>query len=143
MKNIFFILIIISLFIFNSCFTRRLSGSIEVKKHLANPIIIDFVFVFDESVSDQLQKVSSVQWFKKRNQYKLDMELNNKIQILTYELVPGQTINFDSFRPKARSENLLIYVSYLTPGDHRVVLKDYRKVDLILEKENFYIKVFN
>lgn len=131
------------MFPIQACNTGKLSGTISVERKLNNPVIIDFVFVFDQPTLEELQKVPSLQWFASRSQYKMDLELNDKIEILSYELVPGQNVEFKNFRPRLKKEALIIFVSYLTPGDHRVVIKDYTSVNLTLKRDDFTVKVLN
>ena len=143
MKKALPICILCIIFLFCGCFAGKLTGNISVEKKLNNPIIVDFVFIFDQPTLDELKKVPSMQWFANRNQYKMDLELNDKIQILSYELVPGQNMQIEKFRPNHRNEGVIIFVSYLSSGDHRVILKDYSKVDLSLDKDDFTVKVEN
>ncbi len=143
MKRIQILFIICILFLFQGCFAGKLSAGIMADRSLDNPMIVDFVFVFDPATLASLQKITAMQWYTKREQFKLDYELNNKIQILSYELVPGQSLIFDKFRPKLRTEGLLIYVSYLTPGDHRILLKDYERLELFLKRDDFNVKIIS
>jgi hypothetical protein len=131
------------MFIISGCMVPRLSGTIQVDSKLMNPIIVDFVFVYDNAVLEELKKVPSMQWFSKREQYKMDLEINNKIEILSYELVPGQKINIRRYKPKQKNEGLIVYASYVTAGDHRVILKDYNYVTLELMKDDFLAKISN
>ena len=57
--------------------------------------------------------------------------------------MPGQNMQIEKFRPNHRNEGVIIFVSYLSSGDHRVILKDYSKVDLSLDKDDFTVKVEN
>ena len=143
MKKFLSISIFCIVFLFSGCYAGNLTGNIIVEKKLINPIIVDFVFIFDQPTMDEFKKIPSIQWFSKRNQYKMDFELTDKIQVLTYELVPGQKITIEKFRPKHRNEGVIIYASYLSSGDHRVVLKDYSKLNLFINKEDFLVKVAN
>ena len=111
MKKILSISIFCIVFLFSGCFAGNLKGNIIVEEKLINPIIVDFVFIFDLPTMDEFKKIPSIQWFSKRNQYKMDFELTDKIQVLSYELVPGQKIKIEKFRPKHKNEGVIIYQS--------------------------------
>lgn len=142
MKKIIFVCtIFIFYFLAAGCTSTKLTADINVARNLNNPIIVDFVFVFEQPVVEELKKIPSLQWFSKKSQYKSDLELSGKIQVLTYEVVPGQKLSFKNFRPDSRALGLVVYASYLSQGEHRVVLSDYSKVSVNLQKDNFTVKM--
>jgi len=122
------------------CVIHKLSANLIVEKDLENPIVVDFVFIFDESVLEALHKVPSSEWFAKREQYKLDWEISKKIQVLSFELVPGQQEQLKYFKPRTNPIELLIFASYLTQGDHRIALTDYSFVTLFINKDDIIVK---
>ncbi len=139
----FILLLTLCLPFFYSCYSSKLAAQIEVNEKVSDPLILDFVFVFDPTVVNELQKVPASHWFAKRPQYKLDYENTDKIQILSYELIPGQKLSFKKFKPKQKSLSLIIYGSYQTKGEHRVIYNDFSALDVKLEKDDFFVKTID
>lgn len=141
-KNLFFLTFIVSTFLLlQSCVTERLSANISVVNDIGNPVIVDFVFVFDHGAMSELQKMPSTQWFAKKDQYMLDWGTSKKIQVLSYELIAGQRVQVKHFKPRKTPLELVIYASYLSPGDHRIIIENYSFMELFLNRDDIAIKI--
>lgn len=89
------------------------------------PVAVDLVAVEDKAFAQVLADTPANKWFESRSTF-----LSNnpdKIDVRSYELVPGQTIEgIDYSWGDRRSYGAIyVYAGYLTPGTHRIRVDSY------------------
>lgn len=98
-------------------------------------VALDLVIVCDESLDKEISKLSSVQYFEKKQ----DILLSNQDNILVWhwEVVPGQQlknlpITFNEFDPVGG----YIFVSYNNKSINRIKIPRSKEIKIILKKQN-------
>jgi type VI secretion system protein len=90
------------------------------------PVAVDLVLVDDKRLLDQLLTLTAREWFEQREQIRRDHPRD--IELLGWELVPGQELPPQPVRAGRRSVAAIIYANYLAPGAHRWRLGGERRV---------------
>jgi type VI secretion system protein len=97
-------------------------------------IALDLVFVRDMAVLDSLMAMPANKWFASRAD--LQRSFPEALTVLSYELVPGQTIKVPNRAWRdASGWGVLAYAGYATPGEHRV--------RLVLDASGYLIQLRN
>ncbi len=125
------------------CFTPSMDMKAKVsnKANYDSAIPIDFIFIFNDKAFDEIKKLSAYDWFLKKEQYYNDYAITDEIQILSYEFVPGQSFELHKFKPNRTPSSLIIFANYLISGDHRVVLKEYSKINIDFNENSFAVSL--
>lgn len=133
------IIILCSCFLLQSCITPKMNVQGKVTKSANNysAIAVDFVFIFSENSNAEIKKISAFEWFTKKEQFKNDYAINEEIQILGFEFIPGRVIQISDFKPKHNPICLIIFANYATEGEHRVVLKKYSNIKVDFKDTSF------
>jgi len=89
--------------------------------NLNSPVAIDILFVKNIELLKNLASINSASWFASReNSIKSFPEA---LQVISYELVPGQNITISAKELSQFSAfQAITFVNYLTPGDHKGLL---------------------
>ncbi len=134
------IYIITSLF-FISCIIPKmnLNASIADKVNNNTAIPVDIIFIFDEKLIDEFKKMPAANWFIKKEQYINDYALNDKIQILTFEFVPGQQFFLQEFEPNYKPINTIIFANYANTNENRIIIQNYKSIHLNLNDTSFVL----
>lgn len=136
------ILLILSIyFLIQGCITPKMNLQADVKKNANNysAISIDFVFIFTEKPLEEIKKISALDWFIKKDQYKNDYAINDDIQILSFELTPDQNIQISKFKPNYNPLALVVFANYDSPGEHRVIINDYTNLKMEFKESDFLV----
>lgn len=99
-------------------------------------LAVDVVMILEPGIADQIAKLPAADWFKRRAQFRRDYP--DGIEVLSWELVPGQTTRT---KPDRNVLDAFVFVGYATPGDHRERLggKD-EEVRILLEASGFVVE---
>ena len=99
---------------------------------------IDLVFLFKKELVDEVSKLTSHDYYRRVDQLVRD---NPKlIQIVRWELAPGQYLPNEKIKGVEGTPLAgIIFASYSTPGDHRVILGLQRNLDIHLMANDFFV----
>ncbi|MBX9836739.1 MAG: hypothetical protein K2X69_00355 [Silvanigrellaceae bacterium] len=117
-----------------------MKANVSLKANNETAIPVDFVFIFKDKAFDDIKKISAYDWFLKKDQFYNDYAVNEDIQILSYELVPGQHFELKKFKPNHDPTNLVIFANYYISGEHRAIIKEYSHILLNLNENSFSVK---
>jgi len=122
--------------------TKILALDISPKANLNHPIALDLVVIYNQSLFKDLLGISAEEWFKKRQQYKLDYP--SVLQSWEWELVPGQVVPFFKLPSATRKAvGALVFANYVPPGNHRARIDPYEGVVVRLEEAGFRVMPLN
>ncbi|WP_126456043.1 hypothetical protein [Sulfuriflexus mobilis] len=112
-----------------------LYSEIDANRHNASSV--DLVFVYRSDISRQLSTLSAREWFAQRQQ--LLGQYAKNITVIRHEILPGQKKRLPRFTPKQnRADAMIIFTSYQSEGEHRVVIKP-RDINYIYFMKNHFI----
>lgn len=122
--------------------TQKMSATLDSKFNMneSSAVMVDFVFVFDKDSLNEIKGLTAAQWFAKKQQYISDLQMSNKIQVYSKEVVPGNREFIRGFKPVRRPTEVIIFSNYLSSGDHRVALDDYCSLQVTLGESDFAVK---
>lgn len=114
------------------------SISVDEDANNRSATAIDLVFFFKKELMDDVAKLSSHDYFKKMEQLVRD---NPKIiQIVRWELAPGQSVLGDKIQGiQGTPIGAMIFASYTTPGDHRIMLGLERNIQINLKANDLFV----
>ena len=122
--------------------TQKMYVTLDSKfnANASSAVIVDFVFIYDKDVLGQVKGLTAAQWFSKKQQIVSDLEMNNKIQVYSKEVVPGNRDYIKGFKPMRRPTEVIIFSNYLSDGDHRVAVDNYCNLLVSLGENDFTVK---
>lgn len=136
----FYILPLLLAGCFSSIETRGVQFLVDKEANYNAPIALDFVAVADAGLLHKLAKFSAWQWFDRRKQIQQDNP--QLLKVWSWEIVPGSDLERFEIPSYARkSEGVIIFANYATPGLHRVRLGPFEEVLLQLQKREMRIRV--
>jgi len=93
--------------------------------NLNSALEFEIVLVKDPDVLKKLSELPAAKWFELRED--LRKTYPGGFESMKWELVPGQDLRLpgDEFKDK-RALAVLVYANYLTPGEHRARIDNYR-----------------
>jgi type VI secretion system protein len=94
-----------------------------------SPVAVDLVIVYDDKLVDELLKMSSTEWFAKKEQFKKD---HPGIDVQGWEWVPGQIVPPLNLDYHAGARNVVLFADYHTEGEHRAVVGKPKPFSLLL-----------
>jgi hypothetical protein len=104
-----------------------------------NPVTLDVILIYDEKVLENLQKLSSEQYFQAKDQLLKDFK--DKIQVYTQEVLPNTWK--DGIKIEPRGNNvvaILSFARYHNAGDHRSKIQTgITSAEIHLKKDDFEI----
>ncbi|WP_158998519.1 hypothetical protein [Pigmentibacter ruber] len=126
---------------FLSCTTPKmnLEAYIDINANSYSAIPVDVIFIYDDKVIDEFKKMSAANWFLKKEQFINDYAVNNLIQVLSYEIVPGQHFAVSDFKPMKTPLITILYANYLNSNENRIILSDYSSIRLKLKESSFLL----
>lgn len=95
---------------------------------------VDLVVIYDDQLHKEILAMNADKYFSSAKQLKRDHV--QKMEVFHWEVVPGQTLNFDQLSYKKSSPvGAVIFARYLTPGEHRksVGTEEYLVIHLLKE----------
>lgn len=101
-------------------------------------IPLDLVIIFDKKLVEKFLEMPAKEWFKKREQLKLDYP--TKIFTWEWELVPGQKVPMFPLRNTDGAKAVLVFANYTAEGSHRARLDPFEVVLIELQERKFQIK---
>lgn len=109
------------------------------------PIAVDVVFVYDEVAWEVLPELRAGEWFATRVDQK--SRYANQIDILSWELVPGQAVKDVALPPRLRAAlGAVVYADYVEfddSGAHRAVIQKRSRVQVYLQEQGFEVRDVN
>ncbi|WGL60337.1 hypothetical protein QEJ31_01805 [Pigmentibacter sp. JX0631] len=126
---------------FLSCSTSKmhLEANIDLNANNNSAIPIDIIFIYEEKILDEFKKMPASTWFLKKDQYTNDYAVNNLIQVVSYEIVPGQHFAVSDFKPDKTPLITILYANYLNTNDNRIILSDYSNIRLKMKESSFLL----
>ena len=120
--------------------TRELDFEIGTKANDDNAVAVDLVLVFDQTLIGAVAELTSLVWFKTRDQVQLANPTG--IEVQSFEVIPGQPgahVELDGHSRDAIAA--FVFASYTTPGPHRARIDGIRSVVLRLGGKDFAVVV--
>jgi type VI secretion system protein len=106
-----------------------------------NPIAVDFVFIYDKSMGQQVTGITAADWFKRRDQFKRDFP--GGFRRWSWEVVPGQRIPRTQIPRQVRHDDVIasfVLARYYTSGDHRARILEETEILVKLGQQDFTLK---
>lgn len=106
-----------------------------------NPIAVDFVFIYDKSMRQQVAGITAADWFQRRDQFKRDFPAG--FRSWSWEVVPGQRIARTQIPRQVRHDDVIasfVLARYYTPGDHRARILEDTEILVKLGQQDFTLK---
>ena len=103
------------------------------------PIAVDLLLITDESLLEELGEISASEWFKNRNQYRLDYPDETGLSAGSWEWVPGQVVALEPITVMREIVGGVIFANYSTPGEHRAVIDPRKPIAVNLGAEDFTV----
>jgi hypothetical protein len=143
------------------CLTLALSGCPKVPKRIpgtsgnsklqvrvrisedannGNPVALDLVMVSDKKLLEELQKMTAEEWFKSREQIKLDFPKKGQVEVKNWEWVPGQLVEVQEMTVTPEIRGGIVFASYFKPGAHRAVFNPRKHFTIKLGPEKLEIE---
>ncbi|OQY58006.1 MAG: hypothetical protein B6245_14030 [Desulfobacteraceae bacterium 4572_88] len=119
----------------------HITVNVTEKANQNNPVAMDFLLVYDKNLLGELLKMSSKDWFEKREQIKLDYLEGEGVECWSWEWVPGQKIPIQVLPLKANAEGALIFAEYLCPGAHRIRVQPFDDIVIHLLEKDFLVEI--
>lgn len=82
-----------------------------------SPLPVDFVMIDDKRLMLEVAKMSAKDWYERRAQVQRDFP--SKVQILSWEWVPGYHVGPIEIDIKARILAAFLFADYSNTGEHR------------------------
>ena len=101
-------------------------------------IPFDVVIACDGPLFDEISKLTGKDYYQRREQLVLDHP--QKLQVVPFELDPGQTINHKLKRKCLRRKGALLFAGYSTAGTHRMRVANQRHLKVRLKNQNMIIE---
>ena len=136
-KNAPALAMVLSLLVFfaGCAHTRALfGGRLQVHVEISdganhdNPVAVDLVMVHDEKLVEALREMTADQWFKTREQIKLDYILGQGLDLWSWEWAPGQKVEPMELVLKPQAKAAFVFVDFMTPGAHRFRLDPFKDI---------------
>jgi type VI secretion system protein len=103
------------------------------------PVAVDVVFVYDQTAWDALPKLRACEWFSARTDMKLLYA--RQLDILSWELVPGQRLNRVTLPERLRSAlGAVVFADYTGTGAYRAVVQSRNRVQVNLGAQGFEVR---
>lgn len=120
-------------------FTFRVVG--EPLANLDTPIAVDLVLVRDRKLLDRLAQLPASEWFAQRAQFPRDLLGEPKMQFISWEWAPGQSIEKPvQAQYSAKGRGAILFARYRTSGQHRVRVDPLKRFTLHLGRETVSVE---
>lgn len=118
----------------------RVSVHISEKANDGNPVALDLVMVSDKKLLEKLQEMTAEEWFKSRDQIKLDYPKKGQVEVKSWEWVPDQLVPVNEIIVPAEIRGGIVFANYFKPGAHRAVFNPRKHFRIKLGQEKLEIE---
>ena len=101
------------------------------------PVAVAVLVVYDDSVFNELSKLSATEWFQQAEQYQKDNPNMVSFDLLSWELMPGQEVKESVVPLQERPAKGLVFADYYAGGRHRARFRPDRRILVLLGKQGF------
>ncbi len=125
-----------------SLFGQKLTLQVEIHEqaNADSPIALDFLYVFDEELLQELLQLPAKQWFAEKAQYKRDYPEDSGFRVWEWEWVPGQEVPEIKLPLNPRTEAGILYVLYAEPGAYRAKTRANQSIAVHLLEKEFQVR---
>lgn len=102
-------------------------------------VAVAVLVVYDDSVFNELSKLSAKQWFEEVEQRKRDNPEGASFDLLAWELMPGQRVDEQSIKLQGRPAQGLVFADYHTTGRHRSRFNPAKRILVVLGVDDFTV----
>lgn len=110
----------------------RLHVEIDRRANQDQPIALDVVAVRNKAVSASLLKLTALEWFDKRDQFRSDYPDGRQFQTQSWEWVPGQLVGELSVPFSVRPKDAFVFAKYSAGGENRARLASGQSATILL-----------
>jgi hypothetical protein len=118
----------------------RVSVHISEKANNGNPVALDLVMVADKKLLEKLREMTAEEWFKSREQIKLDFPKKGQVEVKSWEWVPDQRVSVNEIIVPAEIRGGIVFANYFKPGAHRAVFNPRKHFTIKLGQEKLEIE---
>jgi len=104
-----------------------------------SPVAVAVIVVYEDSVRNELSKLSASQWFEQAEQRNRDNPDGTDFDILSWEVMPGQRIKELELELQGREARGLVFADYFAEGDHRSRFNPSRRILVVLGVNDFNV----
>ncbi|MCA9524705.1 MAG: hypothetical protein KC549_00220 [Myxococcales bacterium] len=97
-----------------------------------SPIPVTILVIYEDSVFDELSRLSASEWFEQAEQRKRDNPEGASFDAITREILPGQRIKEQSIELAGRQADGLVFAGYTAPGRHRARFNPAKRILVVL-----------
>lgn len=119
-------------------FLSKVTVVADQDANINSVIPFDIVIACDGPLFDEVSKLTSKDFYQRREQLVLDHP--QKLQVIPFELDPGQTIEHKIKRKCLRRKGALIFAGYGTAGTHRIRVANQRHLYVRLKNQMMKIE---
>jgi type VI secretion system protein len=103
-----------------------------------SPVALDVVLIKDKNFWKTAPSMTAKDWFAQRDD--LERRYRNRLQVHSWEWVPGQPIPPINFTVPRRFSGAMVFADYPTPGTHSAPIPLGGKVVISLQKDDFLME---
>jgi len=118
----------------------RVAVHVSEKANDGNPVALDLVMVSDKKLFEKLREMTAEEWFKNREQIKLDYPKKGQVEVRSWEWVPEQLIPVNEITVPAEIRGGVVFANYFKPGAHRAVVDPRKPFTIKLGPEKLEIE---
>ncbi len=120
---------------------RRIEFRISDQLNDNYPVAVELIVVYTKDLEKEIGALTSQEWFTRRAQFLRDFP-KDEMEAFRWEWVPGQAAAPQEFDYHRGARSAVVFVSYASPGDHRVrVEAPNHALRVILGEANFEVEV--
>ena len=120
---------------------RPIEFRISDKLNNDYPVAVELIVVYTKDLEKEIGALTAQEWFAQRMQYLRDFS-KDEMEAFRWEWVPGQAAAPQEFDYHRGARSAVVFVSYATPGDHRVrVEAPNHALRVILNEADFEVEV--
>lgn len=105
-----------------------------------NPVALDLVMVADKELLEKLREMTAEEWFKNKEQIKLDFPKKGQVEVKNWEWVPGQLVPVNEIIVPPEIRGGIVFANYFKPGAHRAVVNPRKHFTIRLGQEKLQIE---
>ena len=118
----------------------RVNFRISENANNGNPVALDLVMVSDKKLLEKLQEMTAEEWFKSKEQIKLDYPKKGQVEVKSWEWVPEQLVPVNEITVPADIRGGIVFANYFKPGAHRAVVNPRKHFTIKLGQEKLEIE---
>lgn len=103
-----------------------------------SPVALDVVLIKDKNFWKAAPAMTAKDWFAQRDD--LERRYRSKMQVHSWEWVPGQPISPINFKVPRRFSGAMVFANYPTPGTHSAPIPLGGKVVISLQPNDFIME---